>query len=32
VLCGILDLKLLPILVGTLPVILIVVPTVLSGR
>ena len=32
VLCGILDLPILPILVGTLPVIIIIVPTVLSGR
>lgn len=31
VLCGILDLPLLPILIGTLPVIIIIVPTVLSG-
>eukprot|EP00592_Proboscia_alata_P006543 CAMPEP_0194358230 /NCGR_PEP_ID=MMETSP0174-20130528/5511_1 /TAXON_ID=216777 /ORGANISM="Proboscia alata, Strain PI-D3" /LENGTH=679 /DNA_ID=CAMNT_0039128489 /DNA_START=37 /DNA_END=2073 /DNA_ORIENTATION=+ len=31
VLCGILGLKLLPILVGTLPVIAIIAPTVLSG-
>ena len=31
VLCGILDLPLLPILFGTLPVIFIIIPTVLSG-
>ena len=31
VLCGILDLSLLPLLIGTLPVVLIIVPTVLSG-
>ncbi|GMI02205.1 hypothetical protein TrVE_jg7881, partial [Triparma verrucosa] len=31
VLCGILDLPLFPILIGTLPVIIIIVPTVLSG-
>lgn len=31
VLCGILDLPLLPILLGTLPVMLLIVPTVLAG-
>ena len=31
VLCGILDLPLIPMLIGTLPVVIIVVPTVLSG-
>ena len=31
VLCGIMDLPLIPILVGTLPVMLLVVPTVLAG-
>jgi len=31
VLCGIMDLSLLPILIGTLPVITLVVPTVLTG-
>jgi len=31
VLCGILDLPLLPMLIGTLPVLIIIVPTVLSG-
>lgn len=31
VLCGILDLPLLPILLGTLPVMLLIIPTVLAG-
>lgn len=31
VLCGVLELPLLPMLIGTLPVIVIIVPTVLSG-
>jgi hypothetical protein len=31
VLCGILDLPLIPMLIGTLPVLIIIVPTVLSG-
>jgi len=31
VLCGILRLKLLPIMVGTLPIIFLIIPTVLSG-